>query len=504
MANFSHLEIRYGERGYVGKVNEFINAAEATETMKEELETGTITVGAGLTQTGSKFTENVQISLGTPSTVSGSTSNSVTGVNHTHAVPLSSQAQAEGGTNNATMMTPLRVVQHINTRVATNADMTNGSSDKLVTISGMSYYKQSITVNGTTVSDSLLATSLFTRQYYLSRVTDPSYGNEKILTPYVLGEKIRDVIRAGIGKGVGEVTQYLTNRWATVDIPTTGGTYGGMAENPTNGRMVLVGRTGTRLMTSPDGVTWDVVSDMTGDYKCVIRSQRLNMFIVLSGAGTNRVSTSPSGQIWTNRTTPQYAWNWMVESPQLGLIVAVAESSAGGRVMVSRDAVNWETHQSSTTATLRGITWSPSLGIFLAVGDRAIIMSEDGKNWTSVTSPNVSWSKVEWSPSLGIFVASSDSGSVSFGISSDGINWQTVSVNKNAATWSSLTWSGELGLFLAHANSGADRGLYVSKDGRKWVLKRRTISATNAMMYSSYYGRFYATVEGAVLAYAPK
>lgn len=504
MADFSHLEIRYGERGYVGKVNEFITAVENTETMKEDFEQGTVTVGNGLVQTGGSYTGNVVITMGTPGTVTGATSNSVTANSHTHNLPVASVAQAQDGVLNSVATTPLRTSQHVTARVATNADMENGVSDKLVTIDGLSHYRQHVTVNGMEISDSLLATPLFTRQYYLSRVTDETYSGSRILTPAVLGKKIGRVVSVGIGKGVGDVTQYLTNRWGTVTIPTIGSQSGDMAENPTNGRMVIVGRSGARVLTSGDGVTWDNVPSMTGSYKCVIWSERLGLFLTLSGTGTQRVSTSTNGISWVDRTTPQYDWNWMAESPQLGLIVAVAQATAGGRVMVSEDGVNWEVHQTSTTAQLTGITWSPELGIFVAVGYNTIVISEDGKNWSTVTSPNIPWARVTWSGSLGIFVAGSFLGSTSFATSSDGVSWQTLSVNKDASGWFGLEWSDELGLFLANASQGDDSGLYVSKDGHRWNHKKSTTTTgVTAAMYSTYYGRFYATTGSTELSYAP-
>jgi len=72
----------------------------------------TITAGNGLTGGGS-LTTNRTISLGTPSTLSGVTSNSVTSTSHTHAISVATKAEAEGGTNNVKLMTPLRVAEAI-------------------------------------------------------------------------------------------------------------------------------------------------------------------------------------------------------------------------------------------------------------------------------------------------------------------------------------------------------------------------------------------------------
>ena len=75
----------------------------------------TITAGNGLTGGGS-LTASRTLSLGTPSTLSGDTSNNVTGASHTHAISVATQAEAEGGTNNVKLMTPLRVAEAFDKR----------------------------------------------------------------------------------------------------------------------------------------------------------------------------------------------------------------------------------------------------------------------------------------------------------------------------------------------------------------------------------------------------
>jgi hypothetical protein len=53
--------------------------------------------------------------LGTPSSLSGGTSNGVTANSHTHALLIASEAQALAGTDNSVLMTPLRSKQAIDT-----------------------------------------------------------------------------------------------------------------------------------------------------------------------------------------------------------------------------------------------------------------------------------------------------------------------------------------------------------------------------------------------------
>lgn len=72
----------------------------------------TIAAGNGLSGGGSLST-NRTLSLGTPGTLSGATSNNVTSTSHTHAISVATQAEAEAGTDNVKLMTPLRVKEAI-------------------------------------------------------------------------------------------------------------------------------------------------------------------------------------------------------------------------------------------------------------------------------------------------------------------------------------------------------------------------------------------------------
>ena len=76
----------------------------------------TITAGNGLTGGGALST-NRTISLGKPSTLSGATPNYVEGASHTHKISVATQAEAEAGTDNVKLMTPLRVAQLLNKKL---------------------------------------------------------------------------------------------------------------------------------------------------------------------------------------------------------------------------------------------------------------------------------------------------------------------------------------------------------------------------------------------------
>lgn len=83
-----------------------------TNTRINNLESRTITGGNGLIG-GGDLSENRSITLGTPSSLDGSTSNSVTTASHTHSLNMASQSEAETGTDNTKPVTSLRIHQAV-------------------------------------------------------------------------------------------------------------------------------------------------------------------------------------------------------------------------------------------------------------------------------------------------------------------------------------------------------------------------------------------------------
>lgn len=83
-----------------------------TNNRIDSLEQIEVTGGNGLTG-GGDLSQNRSINMGTPSSLDGSTSNSVTTDSHTHNLNMASQSEAESGSNNTKLVTPLRVHQAV-------------------------------------------------------------------------------------------------------------------------------------------------------------------------------------------------------------------------------------------------------------------------------------------------------------------------------------------------------------------------------------------------------
>ena len=180
---------------------------------------------------------------------------------------------------------------------------------------------------------------------------------------------------------------------------------------------------------------------------------------------------------WTIRTSAaDNNWFDITWSPALGLFVAVANSGTGNRVMTSLDGINWTIRTSAEDNNWASIAWSPALSLFVAVAntgtDNRVMTSPDGINWTIRTSAaDNSWLGITWSPELSLFAAVASSGTDNRVMTSpDGINWTSrTSAADNG--WNSIAWSPELGLFVAVANSGTGNRVMTSPDGINWTIR---------------------------------
>ena len=99
-----------------------------------------------------------------------------------------------------------------------------------------------------------------------------------------------------------------------------------------NGRFVAVGR--GSVMTSPDGVTWNLrVAATSNSWRSVAYGGGMFVSVSSTGAG-DRVMTSPDGITWTSRSSA--ADNaWMSVAYGNGVFAAVARTGASNRVMTS-------------------------------------------------------------------------------------------------------------------------------------------------------------------------
>jgi hypothetical protein len=199
-----------------------------------------------------------------------------------------------------------------------------------------------------------------------------------------------------------------------------------------------------------------------------------------------------SGNLWTPQTPAGTSGGWadVCYSPVLDLFCAVSNgNNSGYPIMTSQDGKTWTGQAASIGNILNGVCWSPTAqgGCFCAVGGvtnfqrNVIYTSTDGINWTSQAvpaprDPLMNYLDVCWSPSLGLFVAVGMGAYLINQIttSPDGITWTVrpppfySSAYRPAAN---ICWSPDLGLFVG-GGYGFDIGPYVitSTNGTSWSI----------------------------------
>jgi len=243
----------------------------------------------------------------------------------------------------------------------------------------------------------------------------------------------------------------------------------------------------------------DYKSPVRATYNAIAWSPELGLFAAVSsgtvGSVNTRVITSPDGVTWTARATPAgVLYNDIIWSASLGLFVAVGTKSGDGSntITTSSNGVTWSsaTH-SDQYLQLKGIAWSASLGVFIAVGRDlgpdglgtkfVIKKSTNGTTWSTLglsaaTSNNPELDGVIWCESLNRFVAwGADSSGLAIFLSGTGashISWGTriASPIVSADALHFIAWSQELGLLVAGGTilSGASY-VSTSTNGTTWT-----------------------------------
>jgi hypothetical protein len=204
----------------------------------------------------------------------------------------------------------------------------------------------------------------------------------------------------------------------------------------------------------------------------VVWAAALSLFVCVTFSG--EVETSPDGLTWTSRTAAAAnAWQGLVWAPELGggLLVAVAGSGTN-RVMTSPDGINWTSRSAASALNWWGVSWSASLGLLVAVaaqsGTTSAMSSPDGTTWTSRTPSDTgnAWFSVTWSPTVGKFVAVGSTGGIMY--SSNGTSWTSIADRAGATNaLTSVLWVPEESRYIAVLY--LTTRIFTSTDAITWV-----------------------------------
>ena len=243
-----------------------------------------------------------------------------------------------------------------------------------------------------------------------------------------------------------------------------------------NGTFVAVAGNGTsRVMTSPDGVTWTARTAAEANYWTSVTYGN-GTFVAVSSDGTSRVMTSADGVTWTARTAAAANY-WQSVTFGNGTFVAVAST---GQVMSSADGVTWTSRTAAAASTWYSVTYGNGTFVAVAYSGRPtrVMTSADGVTWTAQTAAHlIPWVSVTYGN--GTFVAVSSIGFVM--TSADGVEWADQAVAE-ANSWYSVSYGN--GTFVAVSVDGTNQ-VMTSPDGVTWTAQA---AAEANSWYSVSYG----------------
>ena len=298
-----------------------------------------------------------------------------------------------------------------------------------------------------------------------------------------------------VGGDVGYIYNEADAVWTESESAASG--YFGLAYGANLFVGVSISGTGTRVQTSPDGITWTLRTSAADlSWRAITYGDGLFVAVAASGTG-NRVMTSPDGITWTSRTS-SVDNGWKAVTYGNGLFVAVSDTGTGDRVMTSPDGITWTTRVSAADNAWTGIAYGN--GLFVAVsgdasGAQATMTSPDGITWTNRASSddNEAWNSIAFGD--GKFVASASTPTNnSFMVSDDGLTWRNA-VTDALSTESFRVAYGN-GLFVGVSYLTAGSRAATSTDGINWEFN--TIPSTTTTVGRIVYGgdRFVSITSG--------
>jgi hypothetical protein len=201
---------------------------------------------------------------------------------------------------------------------------------------------------------------------------------------------------------------------------------------PSLSLLVCVGT--NTVLTSPDAITWTSRTPANSNaWSGLAWSPSLSLFVAVSTSGAgSRLMTSPNGITWTGIAVPVHIWYDVTWSIELSLFIAVNYTNYGSQIMTSPDGSNWTMRTTQGSHNPQRIVWVKELSLLFAYGSNSYITSPDGINWTSrtficenTTTFNGVYS-IRWHPVLNRLVTGAIHTSLNdwrLFMSSDGITW---------------------------------------------------------------------------------
>ena len=250
------------------------------------------------------------------------------------------------------------------------------------------------------------------------------------------------------------------NRASGLSTPFTRGSHGvGFG----NGKFVSLDYSGNNFRSSADGIHWSETS-FTGAVGAICVTGGNGLFVAAGEAG--QIASSPDGTNWTTRCGKNIA-------PDNTYGVAFGRGryvvGGGAGLITSTDGIHWsgplQLSGANSNVTVNSISYVNNLFV-AGGGSTAILISQDGINWTSANtsgarSPNVYQTIYE----NNLFVAVADFGILT---SPDGTNWSSRSFS-NVSLRSISYGNGQFVVVGGGINANYGGTILMSQDATNWT-----------------------------------
>ena len=246
--------------------------------------------------------------------------------------------------------------------------------------------------------------------------------------------------------------------WTSVNIPgfNLGVMWAAYSETDQRFVVVSVQSTTDNFAYSSDGINWTLGTKSRASDICY--SEDKGLFVTMTPS-TNQAQYSSDGINWNTVTIPESNMGSVAYSEKLGMFVARGSTTA----IYSYDGINWSSGVGVSGSTVRSITASETLGIFLSVGVNGdnIQITYDGINWSGLTSVPGEFRAVCYSETLGRFMMSGVGNSNNVAFSTDAINWEFTTLSPdNVFGFYDAIYNEYKKLFVMVHNNASDDDVY--------------------------------------------
>jgi hypothetical protein len=286
--------------------------------------------------------------MGTPSTITGATSNEVTSESHTHEIQTSDAIDLDDSESVASSKAVFKLKSEND---VSNQDIAN------------------------------LTVSSF-------RVANTTRDGEWCSVAW--SPKFKKFIACSFqtGTGVNRLTQSLTGEnWSNMSSPVDVPLLKIIWVEELSKFICVGGSSDARIIYSEDGESWsNATITGNGAINDVVWSKELGLLVATSADASDNLFTSEDGESWVKASTPSLSLISVTWSKELGIFLAVQSgSTVSFQTLSSIDGQNWSSNTAPTvTGNRLGVVWVNHLNLFVIFrqGLDRLEVSEDGLNWS--------------------------------------------------------------------------------------------------------------------------